>query len=100
MVLMKIRKIKPDATEYCLSVPLSILPGMNADFDGDILNIIGLIDDALIYMFRKYDPISRMVIDRDSGYLNKNYSVNKDQLIDLYAFCTIGAMPGDEEEEY
>lgn len=100
MALMRIRKIKPDSNEFCLSVPLSILPGMNADFDGDILNIIGLVDDGFAYMFRKFDPISRMIIDRDSGYLNKNYSVNKDQLIDLYMFCTMGAMPGDLQEEY
>lgn len=35
MLLMKIRKIKPDGDDYALSVPLSILPGLNADFDGD-----------------------------------------------------------------
>ena len=31
MLLMKIRKVKPDDSDYCLSVPLSILPGLNAD---------------------------------------------------------------------
>ena len=35
MLLMKIRKVKPDGEDYILSVPLSILPGLNADFDGD-----------------------------------------------------------------
>ena len=28
---MKIRYVKPDDDDYCLSVPLSILPGLNAD---------------------------------------------------------------------
>ena len=32
MLLMRIRKIKPDDSDYCLSVPLSILPGLNADW--------------------------------------------------------------------
>lgn len=32
---MKIREVKPDDRDYALSVPLSILPGLNADFDGD-----------------------------------------------------------------
>ena len=31
MLLMKIRKVKPDGEDYILSVPLSILPGLNAD---------------------------------------------------------------------
>lgn len=31
MLLMRIRKIKPTSDDYCLSVPLSILPGLNAD---------------------------------------------------------------------
>ena len=35
MLLMKIRQIKPDGNDYALSIPLSILPGLNADFDGD-----------------------------------------------------------------
>ena len=32
MLLMKIRSIKPDGKDYCLSVPLSILTGLNADW--------------------------------------------------------------------
>lgn len=31
MLLMKVRKVKPDGDDYALSVPLSILPGLNAD---------------------------------------------------------------------
>ena len=31
MLLMKVRQIKPDGDDYALSVPLSILPGLNAD---------------------------------------------------------------------
>lgn len=100
MLLMKIRQIKPDDNDFCLSVPLSILPGLNADFDGDILNIIGLMDKSLVYMFRKFDPISRMIIDRDSGLLNSYFMVTKGQLIDLYYFCTIEGSDCDEEEEY
>ena len=95
---MKIRKIKHDANDYCLSVPLSILPGLNADFDGDILNIIGLMDRSLVYMFRKFEPITRMIINRDSGLLNNYFTITKGQLIDLYYFCTIGATENDQPE--
>ena len=100
MLLMKVRSIKPTAAEFSLSVPLSILPGLNADFDGDILNIIGLVDKSIAYMFRKFDPIKRMIISRDSGLLNEYFSIIKGQLIDLYYFATIGKMENDEEETY
>lgn len=99
MLLMRIRKIKPTSEDYCLSVPLSILPGLNADFDGDILNIIALLDKSLIYMFRKFDPISRMIIDRDTGLLNNYFMIRKDQMIDLYYFCTIGKTENDQPEK-
>ena len=98
MLLMKIRKIKHDVNDYCLTVPLSILPGLNADFDGDILNIIGLMDKSLVHMFRKFDPILRMIIDRDSGLLNDYFMITKGQLIDLYYFCTIGETENDQPE--
>lgn len=100
MLLMKVRQIKPDGEDYALSVPLSILPGLNADFDGDILNLIGMVDKSISYMFRKFDPIRRMIISRDSGLLNEYFSITKGQLIDLSYFCTIGAMENDQPETY
>ena len=39
-------------------------------------------------MFRKFDPITRMIIDRDSGLLNDYFAITKGQLIDLYHFAT------------
>ena len=100
MLLMKVRQIKPDGEDYALSVPLSILPGLNADFDGDILNLIGMVDKSISYMFRKFDPIRRMIISRDSGLLNEYFSITKGQLIDLSYFCTIGPMENDQPETY
>ena len=97
---MNIRKVKRDGNDYSLSVPLSILPGLNADFDGDILNIIGMVDKSIAYMFRKFDPIRRMIISRDSGLLNEYFSITKGQLIDLLFFCTLGKMENDEPETF
>ena len=51
-------------------------------------------------MFRKFDPIRRMIISRDSGLINEYFSINKGQLIDLYYFCTLGAMENDEPQTY
>lgn len=89
MLLMGIRNVKKSIDDYTLSVPLSVLPGLNADFDGDILNIIGMMTDELIHAFRKFDPVTRMIISRDNGLLNDYFTITKGQMIDLYYFCTI-----------
>lgn len=49
-------------------------------------------------MFRKFEPITRMIINRDSGLLNNYFTITKGQLIDLYYFCTIGATKNDQPE--
>ena len=100
MLLMDIRKVKRDGSDYALSVPLSILPGLNADFDGDILNIIGIVDPAIAYMFRKFNPIERMIISRTDGMINEYFTLTKGQLIDLNYFCTIGKSDNDEVQTY
>ena len=89
MLLMKIREVKKSINDYTLSVPLAVLPGLNADFDGDILNIIGIVTDELKHAFRKFDPVSRMIISRDNGLLNEYFSLSKGQLIDLYYFLSL-----------
>lgn len=58
-------------------------------FDGDILNIIGLMTDEIVHMFRKFDPVERMIISRDTGKLNNYFMITKGQLIDLYYFATL-----------
>lgn len=51
-------------------------------------------------MFRKFDPIRRMIISRDSGLINEYFTISKGQLIDLEHFCTLQAMPNDRPQTY
>ena len=51
-------------------------------------------------MFRKFDPITRMIVARDTGLLNSYFSVEKSQKIDLYFFATLGEMENDVPETY
>ena len=89
MLLMDMRSVKPDDKDYCLSIPLGILNGMNADFDGDVINMIAIITPELKKMFRKFNPVERMIISRDSGEINSLFELEKSQLIDLYYFMTL-----------
>lgn len=84
---MTVRKIIPDADSFTLHVPLYILPGLNADFDGDVINQIGIMSDEVAYAFRKFDPIDRMIISRDSGKINGYFMNTKDQLLTIREFA-------------
>lgn len=88
MLLLKIRKVKDDPHRTTLSVPLTILPGLNADFDGDILNLIAIFDEAMIDMYKKFDPIQSYMFNRHTGGLNKNFGLTKGQITNLYQFAT------------
>lgn len=45
--------------------------------------------EELKYAFRKFDPVTRMIISRDTGLLNDYFSIEKSQMIDLVNFCTL-----------
>ena len=62
---------------------------MNADFDGDIINVFAITQDEFKHMFRKFNPTERMLIDRATGLLNTYFALEKSQLIDLYYFATV-----------
>ena len=67
-------------------------------FDGDILNIIAIFNKEVMKIFRKFNPIERMIISRDSGLLNELFALEKGQLIDLYYFATINVDDDNEDE--
>jgi hypothetical protein len=48
-----------------------------------------MMSEELKYAFRKFDPVTRMIISRDSGLLNEYFALTKGQMIDLYYFATI-----------
>ena len=55
---------------------------------------------SITYMFRKFDPIKRMIISRDSGMINEYFTISKGQLIDLVYFATIGKGDNDQPQTY
>lgn len=64
------------------------------------MNIIGIVDPAIAYMFRKFNPIERMIISRTDGMINEYFTLTKGQLIDVNYFCTIGKSNNDEEPSF
>lgn len=67
---------------YCLSVPLQILPPLAADFDGDALNIFHIINEAFFRRaYEIFNPRNAMYISRNDGMCNKAVLVQRDTLI-------------------
>lgn len=63
ILLMKIRRVKRDPHDLTLAIPSAVLPGLNADFDGDVLNDLGLTMEEFWELFDNFSPES-MVINR------------------------------------
>ncbi len=63
ILLMKIRKVKKDADDVTLAIPSAILPGLNADFDGDVLNTLAMTMEEFWKLFDGFSP-TNMVINR------------------------------------
>jgi len=91
LLCVKVKSVKNEYSEdYTMSLPLQILPVLNADFDGDILNIVSLKIKKLEKAYNKvFNPKFNMYISRNDGLFNNDFNLYKDQLIGLYEFNNI-----------
>ena len=51
--------------------------------------MLGMMNEEFVRMFRKFDPIMRMINSRDTGLINNYFTIEKTQLIDLYHIATV-----------
>lgn len=85
---------------YSCRVPHEILKSMGADFDGDTLNIMLIInDDFLINAARLFNPRLSMQISYNDGMFNSNMSLQTDTMICINSFVQLG-IDSITEEEY
>lgn len=91
ILCMRIKDVKKGFSEdYTMSLPLQILTVMNADFDGDIENVVSLKTKELEKEFSKvYNPRYNFFVSRNEGNFNNDMNLFKDQLIGLYEFNNI-----------
>lgn len=76
ILLMKIRNVKPNSDDMTLAIPSAVLPSLNADFDGDALNTIGINLEELVVCFRGFSP-ENMLIDRTNHNIKYDVSANE-----------------------
>lgn len=90
MLVMKVRTVKRDYKKLSMSLPIAVLKVLNADFDGDTLNILALKTKSLKKKYGKnFDPLYNFFIDRLTGEFNTDFDLLKDQQIGLHAFMNI-----------
>lgn len=91
ILCMTVVEVKMDYTDdYTLSLPIAILKVLNADFDGDILNIVSLKTKEMVKDFDKtFNPRKSMFISRNDGLFNNDFNLLKDEAIGLYEFNNI-----------
>jgi hypothetical protein len=76
-----------DIDDLTVTMPLTILKIFGADFDGDVLSQIPLIDQALANKLEKFYSPERLLVSVTTGLYNQRITLIKDQLVGLYSFC-------------
>ena len=91
LVCMTVKSVRHGLDDdYTMAIPISSLGDFNADFDGDILNIVSLKFGEVSKVFdEKFNPRKNMFVSRNDGTFNDNRNLLKDQMIGLYQFNNI-----------
>lgn len=89
-IMMRIARVKRDIADKTLTIPSSVIKGMNADFDGDLININRIPTEYLIKKFAKnLNPKYNLHISRMDGLVNSDTMPIKDEIVDFYCFNTL-----------
>ena len=85
---------------YSCHVPHEILKSMGADFDGDTLNILLIINDEFLLNAAKlFNPRLSMQISYNDGMFNGKMSLQTDTMICINSFTQLG-IDSITDEEY
>ena len=84
---VRIVKVQKDINDKTLTIPTHIITPMNADFDGDLLNVFRIIGMDFQKRFEKnMNPRYNLFVSRMNGKVNKEVMPVKDELTAFWAF--------------
>lgn len=90
MCFMQVVGVTDQYNEMTMSLPIQILTKLNADFDGDTLNIHSIKSNKLKRKLKEnFNPANSFFISRNDGLFDRQSFLLKDQMIGLFSFCTI-----------
>ena len=77
ILMLRVASVKDDFTDLTISVSNNILSNLNADYDGDVLNIFALLTQDQKEYFKALRP-SNLIIDKNNGKFDRGFSLGKD----------------------
>lgn len=84
---------------FVMELPLRVLEMFNADFDGDAMTILHIINHAFfVRAYEIYNPRNAMQISRNDGKFNEQVCIKRDTLINVNSFIYLGRKYYDEEK--
>lgn len=84
---MRIVQVKKDFTDKTLTIPILDIVPMNADFDGDSINVFRIIGEDFQKRFGKnLNPRYNLFVSRMNGKVNKEVLPTKDSFVAFWAF--------------
>lgn len=87
---MRIAYVNPSMTDFCMALPELVLQAFNADFDGDVMNIMSLKpEDIKSEYYEQLNPLNILFISKNDGKYNMEASLFKEESIGLYCFVNI-----------
>ena len=89
IMFCRVSHVVKDYNDKTLTLNLNILAPLNADFDGDVLNILSVKDSEILNALEIFNPES-ILIDRTTGEFNSSMNLMKDQIICLNIFGKLG----------
>lgn len=88
-----------DKFEYIMKVPLQILPLLEADFDGDVLNCLYIINRAFYERANQiFNPRNVFYISRNDGLFNNDVNHQKDTLVNATMLVSLGQKNYDQAD--
>lgn len=76
---------------FTMSISLQVLRPMAADFDGDVLNIIEIINEAFFQScYNIFNPRNAMYISHDNGLFNIDVCIERDSVINANTLMNLG----------
>lgn len=84
---------------YTMGVSLQVLKLLGADFDGDVLNILLIINKTFLSAAREiFNPRNAFYISRNDGYFNTDVSMQRDTLINANTLVGLGRKNYSKDE--
>jgi len=84
---------------YTMSMPLSVLNGLAADFDGDTLNVLFIINAEFLRAAEiVLNPANAMIISKNDGMFNSDYGHHKDIIINANTLLRLARDNYSEEQ--